>query len=109
MRAGFVWVGYSPNLRSAAAKIKCDRHWPMFDRLPIPNWTRGHLTLLGDAAHPMLQYIAQGPVRHWKTRCAWVTTWRDIRTIRRRHLRRIRNRGYSVQHVYRGPRVSSGS
>jgi salicylate hydroxylase len=32
----------------------------MFDRLPIPNWTRGHVTLLGDAAHPMLQYIAQG-------------------------------------------------
>jgi hypothetical protein len=32
----------------------------MFDRLPIPSWTSGHITLLGDAAHPMLQYIAQG-------------------------------------------------
>jgi salicylate hydroxylase len=34
--------------------------WPMYDRLPIDNWTRGAVTLLGDAAHPMLQYLAQG-------------------------------------------------
>jgi 2-polyprenyl-6-methoxyphenol hydroxylase-like FAD-dependent oxidoreductase len=32
----------------------------MFDRLPISSWTRNRITLLGDAAHPMLQYIAQG-------------------------------------------------
>jgi 2-polyprenyl-6-methoxyphenol hydroxylase-like FAD-dependent oxidoreductase len=49
-----------PRVRSAVTKIKRNRRWPMFDRLPIPNWTRGHITLLGDAAHPMLQYIAQG-------------------------------------------------
>jgi salicylate hydroxylase len=34
--------------------------WPMYDRLPIDNWTSGSVTLLGDAAHPMLQYLAQG-------------------------------------------------
>ena len=32
----------------------------MFDRLPISNWTRNRITLLGDAAHPMLPYLAQG-------------------------------------------------
>jgi salicylate hydroxylase len=32
----------------------------MLDRLPISNWTRNRITLLGDAAHPMLQYLAQG-------------------------------------------------
>jgi salicylate hydroxylase len=32
----------------------------MFDRNPIDNWTSGRITLLGDAAHPMLQYLAQG-------------------------------------------------
>ncbi|MEA2126071.1 MAG: 3-hydroxybenzoate 6-monooxygenase, partial [Solirubrobacteraceae bacterium] len=36
------------------------QRWPMFDRLPIGNWTRHRITLLGDAAHPMLQYLAQG-------------------------------------------------
>ncbi len=37
-----------------------DRRWPMFDRKPIARWTRNRITLLGDAAHPMYQYIAQG-------------------------------------------------
>jgi salicylate hydroxylase len=32
----------------------------MYDRLPIDNWTKGRITLMGDAAHPMLQYLAQG-------------------------------------------------
>jgi len=49
-----------PRVRTAVAKIKRNRRWPMLDRLPIPNWTRNRITLLGDAAHPMLQYIAQG-------------------------------------------------
>lgn len=49
-----------PRVRTGIAKIKRHRRWPMFDRLPIPNWTRDRITLLGDAAHPMLQYIAQG-------------------------------------------------
>ncbi|HEX6777146.1 MAG TPA: FAD-dependent oxidoreductase [Ktedonobacterales bacterium] len=48
------------SVRRALLKIKRDRHWTMYDRLPIDNWTRHHITLLGDAAHPMLQYIAQG-------------------------------------------------
>jgi 2-polyprenyl-6-methoxyphenol hydroxylase-like FAD-dependent oxidoreductase len=49
-----------PRVRAAVGKIKRNRRWPMLDRLPIPNWTRNRITLLGDAAHPMLQYIAQG-------------------------------------------------
>jgi 2-polyprenyl-6-methoxyphenol hydroxylase-like FAD-dependent oxidoreductase len=49
-----------PRVRHGIAKIKRNRRWVMFDRLPIPNWTRNRITLLGDAAHPMLQYIAQG-------------------------------------------------
>jgi len=49
-----------PAVRNAVRFIRRDRRWPMFDRLPIPSWTSGRITLLGDAAHPMLQYIAQG-------------------------------------------------
>lgn len=34
----------------------------MFDRDPIMNWVSGNIVLLGDAAHPPLQYLAQGAV-----------------------------------------------
>jgi salicylate hydroxylase len=34
--------------------------WHLFDRAPTAGWSRGCVTLLGDAAHPMLPYLAQG-------------------------------------------------
>lgn len=36
--------------------------WRMFDRDPIMTWVHGNIVLLGDAAHPPLQYIAQGAI-----------------------------------------------
>jgi 2-polyprenyl-6-methoxyphenol hydroxylase-like FAD-dependent oxidoreductase len=36
------------------------RKWALYDRAPIVNWGKGPATLLGDAAHPMLPYLAQG-------------------------------------------------
>ncbi len=47
-------------VKSGLTKIKRNRRWALYDRLPANNWTRNNITLLGDAAHPMLQYIAQG-------------------------------------------------
>jgi 2-polyprenyl-6-methoxyphenol hydroxylase-like FAD-dependent oxidoreductase len=34
--------------------------WGIFDRDPLPQWTRGRVTLLGDAAHPTMPTLAQG-------------------------------------------------
>jgi 3-hydroxybenzoate 6-monooxygenase len=36
------------------------KRWMLRFREPVPNWTEGCVTLLGDAAHLMLQYLAQG-------------------------------------------------
>jgi salicylate hydroxylase len=36
------------------------RRWMLLHREPVDNWTQGRVTLLGDAAHFMLQYMAQG-------------------------------------------------
>jgi len=47
-------------VKAGLRTIRRDRRWPMVHRPPISNWTAHRLTLLGDAAHPMLQYIAQG-------------------------------------------------
>ena len=47
-------------VRTLLNKIESWRMWVVCDRPPIKEWSRGRITLLGDAAHPMLQYLAQG-------------------------------------------------
>ncbi|PLS18584.1 3-hydroxybenzoate 6-hydroxylase [Bacillus sp. M6-12] len=54
------FAGSHPLVQNALTFIQRQIRWPMYDRLPIGNWTKGNITLLGDAAHPMLQYLAQG-------------------------------------------------
>ncbi|TDD27116.1 FAD-dependent oxidoreductase [Actinomadura sp. KC06] len=52
--------GACREVRDGLGSLWRDRRWAMYDRLPIPNWVDGRLVLTGDAAHPMLQYLAQG-------------------------------------------------
>jgi 3-hydroxybenzoate 6-monooxygenase len=47
-------------VRTLLGKIENWRMWVLCDRPPVKNWSQGRITLLGDAAHPMLQYLAQG-------------------------------------------------
>jgi salicylate hydroxylase len=50
------------NVQKGLPLIHRDRCWRMFDRDPIMTWVYGRIALLGDAAHPPLQYIAQGAI-----------------------------------------------
>jgi len=49
-----------PRPRRLLDMPKSWRRWATADREPIAQWSFGRVTLLGDAAHPMLQYLAQG-------------------------------------------------
>ena len=52
--------GICPKARQLIDLPKTWKRWATADREPIGNWTFGRATLLGDAAHPTTQYMAQG-------------------------------------------------
>jgi salicylate hydroxylase len=52
--------GSHPQVMGLLGKINAWKMWVLCDREPVKTWTSGRVTLLGDAAHPMLQYLAQG-------------------------------------------------
>ena len=52
--------GICPKARQLIDLPKSWKRWATADREPISQWTFGRVTLLGDAAHPTTQYMAQG-------------------------------------------------
>ncbi len=56
------FAGMCDQIRRGLPLMWRDRWWRMFDRDPIMNWVFGRVALLGDAAHPPLQYMAQGAI-----------------------------------------------
>lgn len=54
------FTGIAEQPRQLLHKPTSWRRWSTADRDPVANWSSPRITLLGDAAHPMLQYLAQG-------------------------------------------------
>ena len=54
------FAGTAPQVQALLDKINVWKMWVLCDRVPVKEWTKGRVTLLGDAAHPMLQYLAAG-------------------------------------------------
>ena len=52
--------GWNPALLEMLAQVSDCYKWGIRDRDPLPRWTAGAVTLLGDAAHPMMPTLAQG-------------------------------------------------
>jgi salicylate hydroxylase len=58
LRAEF--AGWDPRIGRLLSHVHTTFRWALYDREPLPSWTKGRLTLLGDAAHPMLPHLGQG-------------------------------------------------
>jgi len=54
------YEGWHPTVRGLIEAFPETYIWALHDRLPLRHWTAGRATLLGDACHPMLPFMAQG-------------------------------------------------
>src|SRR5690606_37274744 len=55
-----LFAHWTPAIAELLARAPEWRLWPLYDRPTSRAWGRGRVTLLGDAAHPMLPFLAQG-------------------------------------------------
>ena len=54
------FVGWHPQIQGILNAVDETFVWALFDRLPMEHWSIGRVTLLGDACHAMLPFMAQG-------------------------------------------------
>ncbi|MGH6840282.1 MAG: FAD-dependent monooxygenase, partial [Methylocella sp.] len=81
------------------------RKWPVFDCQPIANWTAGRVALVGDAAHPMLPFLAQGAAQAIEDADVlgkFLTCGQDIETSLRAYQAARCHRAARVQRESRG-------
>jgi 2-polyprenyl-6-methoxyphenol hydroxylase-like FAD-dependent oxidoreductase len=91
------FAGMSAQVRAGLPLMWRDRWWRMHDRDPIMSWVRGRIALAGDAAHPPLQYLAQGAVMAiedaWVLSESWNGDWdatlAAYDAVRPEHCRRV--------------------
>ena len=54
------FAGWDPRIGALLRQVQTTFRSALYDREPLPTWTKGRLSLLGDAAHAMLPHLGQG-------------------------------------------------
>ena len=84
------FAGWHPQISAIIGSVDATNRWALYDRDPLPEWTVGRVTLMGDAAHPMLPYMAQGAVQSIEdaavlARCLELADAHDVSAALRRY------------------------
>ncbi|HEX3830995.1 MAG TPA: FAD-dependent monooxygenase [Solirubrobacteraceae bacterium] len=97
------FTGWHPQVREILHSVDETFIWALFDRAPLPQWSSGRITLLGDACHPMLPFMAQGAAQALEDAAALTSC------LRRRRARPIEEslRLYETARRPRASRVQS--
>jgi salicylate hydroxylase len=80
--------GWHPQVHTILECVDEPYVWALFDREPLDRWSAGRVTLLGDACHPMLPFMAQGAAQAMEDGAALTACLADARTDVERALRR---------------------
>jgi salicylate hydroxylase len=106
------FAGWDERVRRLIASATSTKRWAMFDRTPLAAWTRGPVTLLGDAAHAMLPFFAQGAAQAFEdaavlARCLQGMGAADVPAALQRYESIRRPRASQVQRMSRGREVQN--
>ena len=96
--------------RTLIAAAHIWRKWPLVDLAPLPAWTTGRVALLGDAAHPMLPFLAQGAAQAiedaamlgalLRPGCGIETAFAAYAAARRKRARKVQAQSHRQAHIY---------
>jgi salicylate hydroxylase len=96
--------GWDDRLTSLIKAANTPGRWALLIRRPLPRWTRGPVTLLGDAAHPMLPFLGQGAAQAFEDAAVLAACLAADRGDPPAALRR-----YEAERIERASRVQEGS
>jgi salicylate hydroxylase len=96
--------GWDGRLTSLIKAARTPGRWALLIRQPLPRWTWGPVTLLGDAAHPMLPFLGQGAAQAFEDAAMLATCLAHGKADPARALRR-----YESARLDRASRVQQGS
>lgn len=103
------YSGWHPQVHAILEAVDETFKWALFDRPPLDTWSVGRITLLGDACHPMLPYMAQGAaqsIEDGATLAACLAEIPEIANALRRYEALRRPRTASIQAAARGNAIT---